>query len=97
MATMYELIENEEFVQKLETVNSLEEASALFAAEGVSVTVDELKAQMNAPEGSEFTESELDEVTGGLVITGPTIGIKLAAAIVKAVLKATRGGGGHKF
>ena len=97
MASMQELMENAVFVQKLETVGSLEEASALFAAEGVQVTAEELKAQMNAPEGEEFTENELEEVTGGLVITGPTIGIKLAKALLKMLLKPKHGGGGHRF
>jgi len=63
------LMENEAFVAELETVKTMEEAIALFAREGVTVTEAELNEWLSGSESETLSEEDLDEVAGGSVAT----------------------------
>lgn len=82
---MEELIKNEEFMKKLESAESPEEAVALFKENGVEVTVEELEKIAKMGSG-ELDEEMLDDVAGGIII-GVPLTIAAAVAIGVAVGK----------
>ena len=69
MATINELMENEEFSAKLATTETTEEVIKVFADYGVTVTEDELDAALASAKANsaELSEAELGNVAGGLV------------------------------
>lgn len=64
---MRSLLMDPDFVEKLEQVQSMEEALALFRSEGVTVTAEELRAVLTQAEG-ELDESQMEDVAGGMII-----------------------------
>jgi len=88
------LMENEAFVAELETVKTMEEAVALFAREGVTVTEAELNAWLSAPESETLSEDDLDEVAGGSVAVW--IGYQIAKTLAKNYGRGCCNGGGRR-
>lgn len=69
MATINELLENEEFSEKMSTTETTEEVIKVFADYGVAVTEEELDAAVAYAKenGGELSEDELNNVAGGVV------------------------------
>ena len=68
MDKIEQLMNTEEFVQQMNLADSLEAVQALFAQNGVELTLDELKEMfVSAGEDacSELSEEALDNVAGG--------------------------------
>ncbi len=78
---MEELIKNEEFMKKLESAESPEEAVALFKDNGVEVTVEELERIAKMGSG-ELDEEMLDDVPVAIAAA-----VAVAAAIGKIFAK----------
>ena len=79
-----EVLAKEGFTEKLLACEEPEQVQALFAAEGIELTLDEVKqvgAGLNAAlaEGDELDEDSLDSVAGGVAISA------VAGAIVTGV------------
>lgn len=60
-----ELFKNEEFVAKLEEVDSKEDAKALFKEYGAELT-DEMIDEITSAESEELNENALQAVSGGM-------------------------------
>lgn len=82
----------EAFVEKLKTAETVEQAIALFADEGVAVTAEEFATYLESSQIGDLSEEDLDDVSGGCAIC---IGFRIAKAIVKYVNRSS--GGGHRF
>lgn len=82
------LIADEEFADKLKTVETVEQAIALFASEGVSITSEELNTYLTGEIGDVLAEDDLDDVSGGCAIY---IGIR----IIRSFRNRSSGGGGN--
>lgn len=67
MTKIEELMNNEEFVEKVNKVESMEQAQELFAKEGVDIN-DEISLAEE-----EMSESELDNVAGGFITFGQAV------------------------
>lgn len=67
-----ELSKNEAFAAKAKACESAEEICALYAQEGIEFTPAELDAAIEAmnAEEKEFSEADLDNVAGGIFISG---------------------------
>lgn len=77
-----ELLSNQEFVDKLKDMETIDDIAEAFTAEGVEVTADELeKAAADAESGNELDENALEAVSGGVLpfIAGPAIFLGLTA------------------
>lgn len=75
-----QLIENEEFVKKLENSETLEEAKNVFLENGVNVDVDVMKNDILAS-NKELDETDLENVAGGGIIQGALFGWNLGKAL----------------
>jgi len=88
------LMENEAFVAELETVKTMEEAVALFAREGVTVTEAELNEWLSGSESETLSEEDLDEVAGGSI--AGWIGYQLGKALTRPTCVHGGRNGGRK-
>ena len=62
------LMENEEFVSKLQAAETDKDAVALFAAEGLDVDIDEFKKMMaELSKDAELSEDDAEKVAGGVL------------------------------
>lgn len=61
------LINDEIFISKLENAKSDEEVITLFKANGIEVSIDEIKEMALDLEAEELEEDSLDNVSGGAV------------------------------
>lgn len=71
MAKMNDLLSNPEFLKKVESTSSVEEAIELFRDEGLEVSESELRTIFTAPvedESGELSEESLESVTGGVSV-----------------------------
>lgn len=79
------LMENEAFVNEMLAQKSEEDVQKLYAANGVELTIDEVREVgkvLNSFEGNgELEASDLDDVAGGIVITAATCWAVAKAAI----------------
>lgn len=76
------LCKDEVFAENLKKCETAQEISDLFALEGNEVTAEEIDAAYDAIEADkekEFSEDELDKVSGGIFISG---GAFLAYSII---------------
>lgn len=80
-----EVIQNQEFLERIAMMEDPEEVQKAFAEEGIAFSLDEVKAigQMVAT-GSvdEFSESDLEVVSGGLALATIAGCIACAAALI---------------
>lgn len=83
MARFEEIMENEQFVNGLENVESYDALKDAFEKEGVNI--DEVMDAVEADE-AELTEADLEDVAGG--VSGKDL-----ARIVKQAYKTVKGGG----
>ncbi len=70
------------FAEKLKKCETAEEISKLFETEGIEVSPEEIEAAydaINSEKDKEFSEDELDNVAGGIFVSG---GAFLAYSIV---------------
>lgn len=93
---LIEILESEQFQKEVVAVTTPEDMQQLIAAHGVELTVDEVMELcgqiVRTMNGDEITEAELDNVAGGVVILGITIGTaKLVALGVGCVGAAALG------
>lgn len=73
------LLANAEFATKVEQAEDLAAVAALFNAEGVEVTEEDIKAALEKVSSEELDESSLDGVAGGLATAMVVIGgLKIA-------------------
>ena len=86
------LMENEAFVEELKTVETVEQAVALFDREGVKVTADELNKIVEDGQSDNLSEDDLDNVSGGCLIH---LGIHIIRGILNS-RKRSHGGGGFR-
>lgn len=61
-----ELFGNEEFLEKIENMESLEEVKSAFAENGVDLDVDAMK-ELVTQNSEELSEDKLDDVSGGII------------------------------
>lgn len=66
-----EILAKEGFVEKMLACEEPEQVQALFAAEGIELTIEEVKAigrglELASTEGDELSEDALDAVAGGV-------------------------------
>ena len=66
--TIEALMRNEQFQEKLYGAKDVADVRALFASEGVDLTADQLLAML-WPNGENRAEEELENVSGGLVLS----------------------------
>lgn len=66
------LLKDEAFVSKLKVCETAESVCALYATEGIEITPEELEATVDQinDSGKEFTAEELDNVAGGVLVSG---------------------------
>lgn len=77
-----ELFGNEEFVEKIGSMDDMEDLKNAFEAEGVTLDIDSLKAQaVDAVGAEELAENELENVSGGGIIAAITLGWAIGKAI----------------
>jgi len=87
---MQELFKDEKFVEALAGAQSPEAVQALFANNGLELTIDEimtLKAQLKQEAGEELDDDELALVAGGVTIIGSLEG---GGEVVTAVYEAAK-------
>lgn len=88
------LLANEEFAEKLKKVETVEQAVALFAKEGVTVTMGELNGYLANVQEDDLSEDDLDGVSGGCLVC---IGVRIIRGIFSSHNRSSGGGGGHSF
>lgn len=81
------LLANAEFAAKVEQAEDLAAVVALFNAEGVEVTEEEIKAALEKVGAEELDESALEDVAGGLLIASPIGGVKIAKWLLELLMK----------
>lgn len=83
-----ELLQDQDFAEKLVCLEEVEEVQELLAENGVDFTIEEINALKvsisNHLQEGELSDDDLGDVAGGLIITGATaLGIaKVAVAVV---------------
>jgi hypothetical protein len=80
------LCRDESFAEKFKKCETAQEISDLFASEGVIVSADEIDTAydaINAEGEVEFSEDELDNVAGGIFISG---GAFLAYSVIYSAI-----------
>ncbi len=85
-----EVLAKEGFVEKLLACEEPEQVQALFSAEGIELTLDQVKqigAGLNASlaEGDELDEDALDSVAGGVAISAIVGGIITGIEVIAKV------------
>ena len=83
-----ELVNREDFMEKMLACEEPEQVQALFAAEGVELTIDDVKAigatlDASISEGDELDEDSLDNVAGGSLLA--SVGVAIGVAVVEAI------------
>ena len=76
---------DEAFVAKLKACETAEAICALYATEGFEITPEQLDAALDAigADGNEFSATELDNVAGGIFISGAAfLGYCIAYSVV---------------
>lgn len=77
-----EAIADKEFVARLETITTAEEAQKAFAEKGIKLSIEDVQKIGDAmADKEELNEDDLDNVAGG-----SAIGMTFVAAVVLAVL-----------
>lgn len=85
------LLENAAFVAELEQAQTVAEAVALFAREGVVVSEEELNSYLNSAQTDDLSEDDLADVSGGCLIC---VGVRIIRGITNSRNRSSRGGGG---
>ena len=86
------LINDEAFISKLENAKNDDELIALFKANGVKITIEEIKEMMRGGNTEELNEESLDTVSGGAI--GYIVGYTVARWLKN---RSSQGGGGGAF
>ena len=85
-----ELMEDQQFAEKLGAAESVEDMVRVLGEYGVTVTPEELDGMLTAvPAGGELSEEDLENVSGGLIYPRWLIllAFKLGVAVGKLYLK----------
>ena len=68
------LMNNKEFMKSIAMADTVEELQALFAANGLEMTIEEIEQALESvsaqPADGELSEESLDNVNGGVVVCG---------------------------
>lgn len=108
-----ELFQNEAFQKEAEGCKTMEDFQVLFTAHGVEISLEEtidlisqIAEKKQQQDGGEISEEDLENVSGGLVLTGAAaiaaciglgvVGIGVAAGAAYVAYQALRWGNKHK-
>ena len=83
-----ELLSNQTFTSKLDALgDDLDAISGLFKSYGVDVKADEIQDRLDKLDSDEFSEEDLDNVSGGLITPTLVLGGLLIASYLYKRLK----------
>jgi predicted ribosomally synthesized peptide with nif11-like leader len=87
------LVNNAEFAEKLSRCETCDEIAALFGTEGIAVSGEELETAMERisvqNENGEISEDDLEQVSGGCIVSGTAFliwSIAYAVVIINAAV-----------
>lgn len=81
-----EVLQNKEFATYVLSLETAEEAQRAFAEQGIEFTIDEIEEIGNAireiSASDEFSDTDLESVTGGAIITGTITAWAVAKTVI---------------
>lgn len=82
------LINNEDFLKKLESCKDTVEISALFAENGIDISAEQLNEMASKAIGQELTADQLESISGGdagVIVKAVSIAIKFGLFFYKKI------------